>query len=54
MEIPYAILPDENDELENCIINSIEIAREKSSPFGLIAKKCTFTRILIIAQIIII
>ena len=40
MEIPYAILPDENDELENCIV--IDEILKKSSPFGLIAKKNHF------------
>ena len=42
MEIPYAILPQDNDELDNCIINSLEIAKKKSSPFVLIAKKNHF------------
>ena len=47
MEIPYAILPQNNNELDNCIINSLEIAKKKSSPFVLIAKKITFTRMII-------
>ena len=42
MEIPYAILPDDDDDLDNCIINSLKIAKKKSSPFVLIAKKNHF------------
>ena len=27
MEIPYVILPDDDDDLDNCIINSLKIAK---------------------------
>ena len=42
MEIPFSVLPQNDDGLYDCIFNSLKIVKKKSTPFVLIAKKNHF------------